>query len=442
MAQKKITDLTLRSSFDGTCNLPIDDATQTYRVTGSQLLDFVKSTTSKIEEISNLTLSTSVASNALTIAVKTKAGTNPSSTDPVTVSMRSATLSSGLYYSRSITASLSLVISSGSTLGQVSAQPSNIYVYLIDNAGSLELAASHAYYPENLLVSTTTEGSSGGADSATAIYSTTGRSTVPIRLIGTILNTQATAGTWTSAGTQIQLKTTEGYKLPNIQKFTSGSGTCFISPGAKYIRVKMVGGGGGGGGSGNTTNSTVAGAGGTGGTSYFRIGASPDLLVANGGVGGTATATNPGGAGGTASLGTGPIGSAYTGGAGQGGALNQTAAVGITGSPGGNGAASPFGGAGSGGYWSGAGNAAVANTGSGGGGGGASLPNATTQVISGAGGGASGFIDALILSNSAAFAAGFDYAVGAAGTAGTAGSNGFAGGAGSSGIIIVEEYFQ
>jgi hypothetical protein len=38
MATKKISDLTLRSDFDATCNLPSDDATQTWRVTGAQML--------------------------------------------------------------------------------------------------------------------------------------------------------------------------------------------------------------------------------------------------------------------------------------------------------------------------------------------------------------------------------------------------------------------
>jgi microcystin-dependent protein len=37
MAQKKITDLTLRADFDGTVNLPGDDTAQTWRVTGAQI---------------------------------------------------------------------------------------------------------------------------------------------------------------------------------------------------------------------------------------------------------------------------------------------------------------------------------------------------------------------------------------------------------------------
>lgn len=41
MAQKKITDLTLRADFDGTVNLPGDDTSQTWRVTGAQILTWV-----------------------------------------------------------------------------------------------------------------------------------------------------------------------------------------------------------------------------------------------------------------------------------------------------------------------------------------------------------------------------------------------------------------
>lgn len=41
MANKKITDLTLRSDFDETCNLPVDDTAQTWRTTGQQVKDFI-----------------------------------------------------------------------------------------------------------------------------------------------------------------------------------------------------------------------------------------------------------------------------------------------------------------------------------------------------------------------------------------------------------------
>lgn len=155
--------------------------------------------------IENLTLVNSVAASALTIAVKTQLGNNPSITDQIFVGMRSATLTSGTYNRRNLQSALSLVISSGSTLGQVSAMAARIFVYLIDNAGTLELAVSLKRFSDAALVSTTAEGGAGAADSATVMYSTNARSNVPCRCIGFIDNTQTTAGTWAAVGSQIQL---------------------------------------------------------------------------------------------------------------------------------------------------------------------------------------------------------------------------------------------
>ncbi len=424
MAQKKITDLTLRSDFDNTCNIPVDDSTQTYRVTGAQLLTFIKSLTSKSTDITNLTLEASVAASALTIAVKTQAGGNASSTDPISVAMRSSTLTSGLYTNRSITSSLSLVISSGSTLGQVSAQPSRIYVYLIDNAGTLELAASHTYYTEDALVTTVAEGGAGAADSAASIYSTTLRSSVPVRCIGYILNTQATAGTWASTATQIQLLAGSAFTQPTVQTFTSGTGTFVTPAGAKEIVVRMVGGGAGGSGSG-TSNS--GGNGGAGGNTTFGT----TLLVANGG----AASASPFNSGtpGTATLGTGPIGTAIQGGYGGAGS-GGSGSLANDYKAGGNGGVSPFGGGGYGSQGA-AGTAAIANSGSGGGGGG---NNGIAGSISGGGGASGGHIIARIGGTSAnPLLASYAYAVGSAGAAGSAGTSGLLGGLGSLGYIEV-----
>lgn len=158
-------------------------------------------------EISNLGLAVSVGSGALTIALKQADGsTNPSSgSGAVKVGMRSSTLTSGLYNQRSVTSALSLVVSSGSTLGQTSARAARIYFYLIDNAGTLELAVSQKLFPETQLISTTAEGGAGAADSGTVMYSATARSNVPFRVIGFLDNTQTTAGTWASAGTKLQV---------------------------------------------------------------------------------------------------------------------------------------------------------------------------------------------------------------------------------------------
>jgi hypothetical protein len=155
--------------------------------------------------IQNLSLVFSVASNALTCNVKTRAGAAPSATDPASVALRNATLATGDFHILDIVAALSFTISSGSTFGHTSAAASDIFWYIIDNAGAAELAASTKYYGQQGIVSTTAEGGAGAADSATVMYSTTARSNVAFRCIGHTIDTQTTAGTWTAVPTTSEL---------------------------------------------------------------------------------------------------------------------------------------------------------------------------------------------------------------------------------------------
>lgn len=153
----------------------------------------------------NFELSPSVASNALTMAVKTEDGDNASEANPVRVPFRSATAGSGSVTWRTVTAALSLTISSGSTLGHNSGLKQYIYWYLLDNAGTVELAASSKFFGQHGIVSTTAEGGAGAADSGTVMYSTTARTNVPFLCVGYTEDTQTTAGTWTVAPSAVHL---------------------------------------------------------------------------------------------------------------------------------------------------------------------------------------------------------------------------------------------
>lgn len=200
---------------------------------------------------------------------------------------------------------------------------------------------------------------------------------------------------------------------------------------AKPICLNVKMVGGGGGGGGSAQNGGGGSAGGTGGNTTFGT----SLLDANGGAGGQQTG-GVGGTGGTASLGTGPIGFAIQGGYGA----SSGGGTGITNhqNPGGHGGVSFFGGAGYGSPTQGAAaTAAITNSGSGGGGGGYST-GTSTLGFAGAGGGAGGFVDAIIYSPSTTYS----YVVGAAGALGSSGTSGRDGAAGGSGVIIVEERFQ
>ena len=168
-----------------------------------RLLGRVSASTGAIEELTRAQLavlstskiqpvSASVGSNALTITL-----------NPTTLDFRSTTLGSGTVNTRTVASALTLVISSGSTLGTTNAVLSRLAVLAIDNAGTVELAVSNLSGAVNLnetgLISTTAEGGAGAADSATAVYSTTARTNVPYRIVGFIESTQATAGTWATA---------------------------------------------------------------------------------------------------------------------------------------------------------------------------------------------------------------------------------------------------
>jgi hypothetical protein len=142
------------------------------------------------------TITATAASNALTIGL-----------GACTLDFRSSTLGSGTVTTVSGTPA-NLVISSGSTLGTVSAVQSRIVVIALNNAGTIELAAVNisggTQLDETNLISTTAEGGLGAADSASVVYSTTARTSVAYRVIGYIESTQATAGSWATAPSTIQ----------------------------------------------------------------------------------------------------------------------------------------------------------------------------------------------------------------------------------------------
>lgn len=155
------------------------------------------------DELDNCIVSCSVATSALTIALKTKAAADASATDPITIGFRSATLTSGAYSYGSVTAALSTVISSGSTAGHTSASEWPFYVYALLTGSTVELCWSSSPVDERYLQTTTAEGGAGAADSVATLYSTTARTSVPVRLLAVLKSTQTTAGTWAAVPTAI-----------------------------------------------------------------------------------------------------------------------------------------------------------------------------------------------------------------------------------------------
>lgn len=192
-------------------------------------------------------------------------------------------------------------------------------------------------------------------------------------------------------------------------------------PSPLYLKIKMIGGGGGAAGSGTSNPTGAAGIG-----SVFGA----NLMTAGGG----SPSTNALGApGGTASLGTGPIGLAIAG--GNAGTADQ-GTVTTNSASGGSGGNTPFfGGGGLATITAVTGGNGITNTGGGGGGAGTA---AVANTAGSGGGGAGGFVDAIINAPSSTYV----YAIGTGGAGGSAGASGAIGGNGAAGMIIVEEHYQ
>ncbi len=154
--------------------------------------------------VRNVGLVTTVNANALTINLAQKDGNDGTAANPVCIGFRDATAANGLYVQRKVTSSLSMVVTSGATLGHPSSSTTQyIYVYAIDNAGTVELAVSGILFDEGSPQTTTAM--SNGADVPNVLYSTTARTGVGIRLIGRLKSAQSTAGLWAANMSEISL---------------------------------------------------------------------------------------------------------------------------------------------------------------------------------------------------------------------------------------------
>lgn len=174
--------------------------------------------------IQNLSVVCSVGSSALTIALKDRAGSDPSAASPVSFPFRNVTVATGDFSVLNLTAAHSLVISSGSTMGAVSATPFRLWLVEFNDGGTLRLGAINclstaagagagrnvtAIHPlkDDVVGSSTAEGGAGAADSAQVVYTGTAVTSKARRVLGYLewASGLTTAGTWDAVPTKIQL---------------------------------------------------------------------------------------------------------------------------------------------------------------------------------------------------------------------------------------------
>jgi hypothetical protein len=183
----------------------------------------------------NVGLDASVSGNALTISLKGANGSDPSSTNPVLIPFRNATLTTGTPEWLSVTAATSIVISSGSTLGTANNVAFKFWVVGFNDGGTFRLGvinpSATTVLGADVIASSTAEGGAGAADAIDTFYTGTAVTSKAYCILGYVEYSSglATAGTYASAptkeqviGTNILLPT----KMPTIQKFdTSGTWT-------------------------------------------------------------------------------------------------------------------------------------------------------------------------------------------------------------------------
>lgn len=372
----------------------------------------------------NYSLAVSVASNAMTVALKHGSTGNGDCSTTQKCRFSIPTTSSGAMQFLTVTGARSIVVPSTATLGTVNNQTHWFYVYVMYTGSPLgELAISNGgQFGEYGNYNTTALDTA--SDNAATLYSTTARTGADARLIGAFAMVQTTAGTWATGVATWKTWPLAPPVAPLVTVYNSSSGTHTFAtnPAPRWVEFEMVGAGGGGAGSGTTTGTAAGNGGNTTFGSYTAGGGTGGVLSGDGGAGGTNTVS-------------GSV-QGWPGGYGGPGSSQQTSPV--TRIAGGSGGASCFGGSGAGGAVGGTGAGFAGTTNSGGGGGGG-YASTTSAMGAGSGGGSGGCVKGTL--SGVTLPLSLTYAIGAAGSAGGAGSGGNAGGAGAAGKLIVREYF-
>jgi len=194
----------------------------------------------------------SVASNALTLAIKTLAGNDPSASDPVWFCFRSATASSGALSVIAVSAALNVTVPASSTLGFQNATPGRLWLAAVNNAGTVSLAvvncltlsggAPAAIFPLAGFAVANITAFGGGANSAGIFYGAGSLSAVPYSVLGFATwetgNTLATAGTWNLTPSRTELYR-HGVPLPGtpLQVQTNTSTASQTTTSATYVAL-------------------------------------------------------------------------------------------------------------------------------------------------------------------------------------------------------------
>lgn len=185
---------------------------------------------------SNCTLSASVGSNTLTVALKTNAGVDPTAAQPCNINYRNTPTSAGGTTAVSQTSALSIsTFAAGASLGSSNGSPFRLWVVVFNNAGTNVLAlincsTATSVLPLNESATASSTAMSAAATAAGTFYTPNGTTVAAkaFRILGYVEygSGLATAGTYVSLPTTLQVFG-PGIKKPGdvVQMVSATSGT-------------------------------------------------------------------------------------------------------------------------------------------------------------------------------------------------------------------------
>lgn len=155
-------------------------------------------------EITNLGIVATTAANDLTVSIVTSDGQTPSTGNPIYIGTRNFNSTTGLYNRRSITSSLTFTTLAGNGYGMASTAIYDLYVYALDNNGTINLGMSLANFDEGIPQNVYTFGSTANVNRL--LYSTSSYTQIPIRNIGKLEYSMVPSnGAWTKLPLSISL---------------------------------------------------------------------------------------------------------------------------------------------------------------------------------------------------------------------------------------------
>ncbi len=137
-------------------------------------------------DMENCSIDGTVSGNILTVSILQANGSTPSTgTASCLIGFRDTTATVGTYTQVAVTAATTTTVSSTSSLGCTASTTCEVFIYAINNAGTVEAGVTGVnLLDEGSVQTSTAEGGAGASDTANTLYSTTARTSKAIRVMG------------------------------------------------------------------------------------------------------------------------------------------------------------------------------------------------------------------------------------------------------------------